>query len=52
MISLAAPVIDDGELDQRNWKPLNHNVLENSHQRDLVSHLDADVVAQKRVDQF
>ncbi len=49
--ALAAPVIDDRELDQRYGQFLDHDVLKDPHQGDLVAHLDADVVAHQCVDQ-
>ena len=52
MHAFASPVIDDRELDERNGQLLDHDVLKDPHKRDLVAHLDADVVAHQRVDQI
>lgn len=50
--ALAAPVIDDRELDQRYGQLLDHDVLEDPHYGDLIAHLDADVVTHQRVNQI
>jgi hypothetical protein len=52
VITLATPVIYHRKLDQRNRKTLDHDVLKDPHKRDLIPHLDPDVVAKKRVDKL
>jgi hypothetical protein len=47
--SLPLPMVYDGEFYQANGQLLDHDVLENAHQRDLIAHLDAYVVAEQRV---
>ena len=34
---------------QRNGQVLDHYVLKYAHQRDLIPHLDPDIVAEKRI---
>jgi len=52
VIALASPVIDYGEFDERDGEPLDHDVLKDPHQRDLVAHLDANIIAKKRIDKL
>jgi hypothetical protein len=49
MYAFATPMINDGELYQRNGELLDHDVLKNSHQRDLVAHFDTYIVAEQSV---
>ncbi len=50
--AVAFPMVDDRKFDQRDGQSLDHYVLKNAHQRDLVAHLDANVVAEQSVDEF
>ena len=52
MISLALPMIYNGKFDQRDRQLLDQDVLKNSHQRDLISHLDPDIIAKQGVEQL
>ena len=50
--ALAAPLRDDGEFHERHGEALHRDLVEDSHQRELVAHLKANVVAEERVDEL
>ena len=48
-LALAYPMIDDRKLQECRWKALKENVLEYSHQRQFVAHLEPHIVADDRI---
>ncbi len=47
--ALSLPVIHNSKLDQRHGYLLHDDVLENTHERQLVARLEANVVTKQRV---
>ena len=51
-VPVSDPMIDDRKLQKDGWEGGQKNILEHSHQRQLVSHFEPDVVTHDAIDQL